>query len=265
MLKQRTIKSPVSIQGVSLFSGDTTTIKLSPANPNNGIRFFTNARTIINTSSDSVINTMLSTNINDVYTIEHLMSALHALHIDNIDISVNGDSIPILDGSSLQYYYLIKSAGYIEQNVNKKYIRVDKNIVIQDTEKYISIEPYDGLIITMSIKFQHPCIGKQEYTFDLYNDDYEKEIAPARTFGFLKDLSNISDLIKGASFDNAIVLDHQEVVNTDLLYPDEFVRHKLLDFIGDIYIDGPILGKINTCCTGHSLNNHLMKKIKNKT
>jgi len=264
-MKQGTIKSPVTIQGVSLFSGENTTIKLSPASPNHGIRFFTNARTIINTSSHSVTNTALSTNINDVYTIEHLMSALHALHIDNIDVSVNGDGIPILDGSALQYYHLIKSAGYVEQDKERKCVRVKEKIVIRDAEKYVEIEPYDGLIVTMGIKFSHPCIGNQQYTFDLYNDDYEKEIAPARTFGFLKDFQNISDIIKGASFDNAIVLDHQEVVNTELLFPDEFVRHKLLDFIGDIYIDGPILGKINACCTGHSLNNHLMRKIKGNT
>jgi len=264
-MNQRTIKSPVSIQGISLFSGECTTIKLSPASPDNGIKFFTNARTIVNTSSSSVVNTTLSTNIDDVYTIEHLMSALHALHIDNVDISVQGDGIPILDGSALQYYYLIKSAGCVEQDLEREYIRIKEKIVIRDTDKYVEITPYDGLLITMGIKFSHPCIGTQKYTFDLYKDDYEKEIAPARTFGFLKDLSNISELIKGASFDNAIVLDHQEVVNTKLLYPDEFVRHKLLDFIGDIYIDGPILGKIDACCTGHSLNNHLMRKIKDTT
>lgn len=263
-MNQNTIKNVVSIQGISLYSGTDTTIKLSPSDINKGVRFFTENRKIINISSDAIIDTTLSTNISNVNTIEHLMSALHALHIDNVNITINGDSVPILDGSSEPFYNLLLSAGIEKQNEPRKFVKVKKRIVIRDNEKYITIDPYDGLIIDMSIKFGHPKIGTQRYVFDLYNDDYQKNISPARTFGFLKDYDNISSIIKGVSFDNTIVLDGDDVINTDLRFKNEFIRHKLLDFIGDIYTDGPILGKIHACCCGHTLNNKVMRILKDR-
>ena len=269
-MKQYTIKHPVTIQGVSLHSGNQTTIKLTPAPPNTGIRFFLSCehqRKTLKLSALSVIDTTLSTNIGigtcSVSTIEHLMSALHALGIDNVEISIDGDSIPILDGSAISFYHLIKSAGHKGQNGIRQYTTITKPIIVENGNSSIVATPYDGLLINMTIKFDHPCIGEQTYTFDMNTQDYGTDIAPARTFGILRDINKAIDagLLKGGTPDNAIILDDKEVINTTLLFPNEFVRHKILDFIGDIYSDGAIKGRFDCCCCGHYLNNQLMREI----
>jgi UDP-3-O-[3-hydroxymyristoyl] N-acetylglucosamine deacetylase len=269
---QQTIKYPVSIQGISLHSGKISNIKISPAFPNTGIKFFLSSskeKKILNLDASSVIDTTLSTNIGkdscSTQTIEHLMSALHALQIDNVQITVQGDSIPILDGSSIQYYHLLKSADIERQDQYRSFTTISKDIEIKNKNSFISMMPYDGLIIDMTIKFNNSYIGKQSYTFDLFDKNkYETDIAPARTFGVWDDIQIAikAGLIKGGSLDNAIVINDDGIMNDNgLRFETEFVRHKILDFIGDIYINGPIKGYFEICCTGHGLTNQFMKKL----
>ncbi len=269
-MNQQTIKHKVSITGTTLHTGDNATLVLSPGSVDNGIVFYKNSstgRNIISLSAREVIKTSLSTNIgipsSYVSTIEHLMSVLHILGIDNLDITVNGNEIPILDGSAIQYYHLIKSAGIIKQNKTRSYIIINEPIRVQSNDSHILATPYDGFMVDMTIDFDHPVIGKQQRVYDRDNCDYETEIAPARTFGILSEIQHAvnAGLLKGGSIDNAIVLDHQEVINPPLRYPDEFIRHKILDFIGDMYVDGSIKGWFDCHLNGHALNNDLMRKI----
>ena len=271
---ETTIKNPVSITGISLRDGDLCTVKLSPSDNLTGIRFFTinsgKAETI-NCNPLSVIDTMCSTNIGivdiSISTIEHLMSVLHVCNIHNVDITVSGSGIPILDGSSKSLFYLIKSAGikYFEKKC--KYILIDKELSIKSDCASIKAFPYDGFKVLMSIKFNHPLIGEQSFLYD-HKINYLEEIAPARTFARLDDIKKLQQLgvINGGSEDNAIILDDNKVINTELYWCDEFVRHKVLDFLGDIYMLGPIKGYFKCCCTGHDTNikmlNIIMDNIK---
>ena len=272
MINQQTIQHKVSITGSTLHSGDNTHIVLSPASVDSGITFYLNDEQfhIIELSSREIIKTTLSTNvgIESVYvgTIEHLMSALHALGIDNIDITVNGSEVPILDGSAIQFYNLIKSAGIKQQQKTRSYIVISDTISLSDKGSYIIVEPYDGFIVDMTIKFDHPIIGTQKLIYNSDIDDYGDIIAPARTFGVMNNIQIAlkNGLLKGGSIDNAIILDHEKVINPPLRFTDEFIRHKILDFIGDIYVEGSIKGKFTVYCGGHELNNKIMRKIMRK-
>jgi len=266
---QTTIKYPVSITGISLRGGDLCTVKLLPSNDTTGIRFFTTTDgkiEIIACDPISVIDTMCSTNIGitdiSISTIEHLMSALHACNIHNVDITVYGSGIPILDGSSISLYHLIKSAGVKKFDKKCKYICIEKEMVLQNGNAVIKASPYPGFKVIMTIDFDHPVIGKQTFIYDS-NVDYEKEIAPARTFAMIDDIKKLQKIgiIKGGSSDNAIILDNNSIINTELYWPDEFVRHKILDFIGDIYMKGPINGLFECKCTGHDTNIKMLRII----
>jgi len=266
---QTTIKYPVSITGISLRSGDMCNVKLSPSVETTGIRFFTTTNgkaEIIACDPLSVIDTMCSTNIGitdiSISTIEHLMSVLHACNIHNVDISVSGSGIPILDGSAVSLYHLVKSAGIKYFTEKCKYICIDREIILQNDCADIKASPYDGFKVIMSIKFDHPLIGNQTFIYDS-NTDYLKEIAPARTFARIEDIKKLQKLgvINGGSEDNAIILDNDSIINTKLYWPDEFVRHKILDFIGDIYMRGPIKGLFECCCTGHNTNIKMLSLI----
>lgn len=269
-MKQKTIKNTVSINGIGLHTGEYSTVKIAPGYPYSGITFFLTGQKKyekIKTSSLSVIDTTLSTDIGtdltSVLTIEHLSAAIHALGIDNLEISVSGKEIPILDGSSIMWYNLLKSAWIIEQDADKLFSNIDEQIYTEDDkDNFILIEPYDGLVIDLTIKFDHHLIGKQNFTYDLWNDDFES-IASARTFGIMDHIvyAQFKGLLKGGSFDNAIVLDDKGIMNPPLRYKDEFVRHKIIDMLGDIYINGPINCYIRSCCTGHYLNNVVMNKL----
>lgn len=268
-MKQKTIKNIVSISGTSLHSGDFTTVKISPAEVDTGIQFYLSSdisKGTIKVSPQSIINTTLSTNLgNDevsVGTIEHLMASIHALGIDNLQITVSGSEIPILDGSAIFYYRLLQSAWIVNQNSPKKYIEIDHEYMVNNDESYIKISPYDGLIIDMTIKFDHKLIGVQHYTFDVMNEDFIK-IADSRTFGLMDQIEKAKSMgfLKGGSFENAIVLDDNGVVNGCLRSDDEFVKHKVVDLIGDLYINGAIKGHVKCCCSGHKLNNRLMRLI----
>lgn len=266
---QKTIKQSVSINGICLHSGELSTVKISPGHPNTGIVFFLMGKSpvIITSSSRDIISTILSTNLgNDiasVSTIEHFMAAAHALGITNLEVSVSGPEFPILDGSAFMFYRLLQAGWVTEQNAPKTYLVLDKNFYVHlgDTD-YIYVEPYDGLLIDMTIRFDHPSIGTQSLIYDVFEDDFES-ICSARTFGIKSQIEQAQKmgLIKGGSIDNAIVLDETSVINGPLRYSDEFVRHKMLDMVGDIYLNGPIKGFIKCCCSGHKLNNELMRTI----
>ena len=267
-MKQQTVKNIVSIRGIGLHTGEQSTVKIAPGYPYSGIVFFLTdprKREIVKAGSPSVTDTTLSTNIGtdltSVKTVEHLMAAIHVLGIDNLEISVDGLEIPILDGSSVMWYHLLKSAGIVEQNEDRQYFEVSRSISVENDENFVLVEPYDGLTIDMTIKFDHPLIGEQSYIYNI-TDDFEN-IASARTFGIMDHIKMAQDkgLLKGGSLDNAIVLDDNGIINPPLRFPDEFVRHKILDMLGDIYMNGPIKCYIKSCCSGHYLNNVIMNKV----
>jgi len=276
-MNQHTIRFPVSIQGIGLHTGEYCTVKIAPSLPDSGITFYLNggSRRIFPSDIYSIINPVLSTNIGDtsasISTIEHLMACLHALQIDNVDITVSGNEIPILDGSGRPFYRLLKSAEIIPQSAERKFIKVQEPKCIDTNGSYIYAEPCDTLHIRMRIDFDHPLIGVQETEFKMYSryfgmpweDCFKNIIAPARTFGFISQIEQAmkQGLIKGGSLDSAIVLDDKQIFNPPLRMDDEFVHHKLLDFLGDIYVAGPILGFFDVCCTSHKLNNQLVRSI----
>lgn len=279
-MKQKTIRYPVSIQGIGLHTGDTCTVKLSPSTFNSGIRFFLNTtknKRILYSDAYKVVNPIRSTNLGDEFgtisTIEHLMACLHVMEIDNVDITVVGKEIPILDGSALPWLNLLKAAEVKILDVDKNFIRVEQPYELSNGNSHIYAEPYDGLEIRMKIEFDHPVIGKQEDDIEFWSWDYgnrddyqkhfERHIAPARTFGIWEQIKKAreSGLVKGGSMQNAIVLDDKEILNPPLRLPNEFVAHKLLDFIGDIYVNGPILGFFDVCCSGHQFNNQAIRQI----
>lgn len=269
---QKTIKYPVSLTGTNLGSGRPTTIKLSPSDHDSGISFYLNNGEYYKTIpvnchdvSDIVYSTNLLGDKVSVYTIEHLLSSLHAHRIDNIKITVMGDNeIPIFDGSSLYYYNLIYTAGIENQDKYRKYTIVNESVRIEEDNRWIQIDPYDGLVIDITIDFPYKTIGRQNLVYDVFKSDYYNEVAMARTFGFHRTIKTLrkQGFFKGGDITNAIIInDDGSVLNPPLRWPDEFVRHKLLDMIGDIYVNGPIKGYITSYCSGHKLNNKLMRVI----
>lgn len=271
---QQTIKHQVSVSGVTLNSGNLVTVKLSPAPVDHGILFYLNngkCYSTIETNSCSISDCVYSTNTTNghaiIHTIEHLLSALHSLRIDNIKITVIGDDeIPIMNGSSEQYYYLLQAAGTELQTHYRNYIQVPDKTKVRNGDKWICIEPYDGLVIDVTIDFPHPLIGAQRFVFDVFNDDYYKEIAKARTFGFYDYIKKMQDngYFKGGDINTAIILDETSILSSPLKWENEFVRHKTLDLIGDLYVGGAIKGYVKSYCSGHELNNKLMRKIDEK-
>lgn len=222
----------------------------------------------IQSRCDNVTQCVLSTDIGDgkgiISTIEHLMSALHALGIDNAKVTLSGgNEIPILDGSSSMWYTLLMSAGIVTLNKKRRYTQVTENVIISEGDKWVKIRPHDGLIIDCTIKFDHPMIGEQHIVWDMSRGSYYHDVSLAKTFGFESHIMKMKELgyLKGGDEDTAIILNDNGTVRGDLRYFDEFVRHKLLDLIGDIYINGAIKGYITSYCSGHDLNSKLMKAI----
>jgi len=202
-----------------------------------------------------------------IATVEHLMSALSALGIDNILIEVNGAELPIMDGSSISFIYLIKSAGIEEQIAPKQFVFIKEAIVVTDGDKVAKFEPYPGFMIDFTIDFPHPAIKDEDshVQIDFFKDSYIQEISRARTFGFMHEVEFLraNGLARGGSLDNAIVLDERKIINEDgLRFSGEFVRHKVLDAIGDLYLLGkPIIGKFTAYKSGHELNNRLLRQL----
>lgn len=278
MLKQRTVKNLVKTIGVGLHSGTKVELTLRPAAPDTGIVF---RRVDLNpvvdfpVSAASVGDTrMASTLINDgarVSTVEHLMSACAGLGIDNLYIDVSAEEIPIMDGSASSFVYLLQQAGLQEQNAAKKFIRVKKSVEIREgqgaAEKWARLDPFDGFKLNFFIEFNHPAVDgtSQRAEVDFSQVSYVKDVARARTFGFMQDVETLRGLglARGGSLENAIVMDEYRILNKDgLRYDDEFVRHKILDAIGDLYLVGhPLLASYTAHKSGHGLNNQLLRAL----
>lgn len=274
MLKQRTLKTQVEATGVGLHSGEKVTLKLLPAAIDTGIVF---RRTdlpgmpTIQATPDAVKDTRMCSALEDngarVATVEHLMSALAGLGVDNIIVEISAAEIPIMDGSSGPFIFLLQSAGISEQSAPKKFIRIKNRIEVKDDDKWVRFDPYHGFKMDFTIDFAHPVFENSgsNVKIDFADNSYIKEISRARTFGFMHEVEYLraNGLARGGSLDNAIVLDEFRVLNTDgLRYEDEFAKHKVLDAIGDLYMLGhPLLGAYTAFKSGHGLNNQLIRAL----
>ncbi len=271
MIKQRTLKNTIRATGVGLHTGDKVYLTLHPAEPNTGIRFRRvdlAEPVIIKAKPENVGETMLSTTLVEngvkVATVEHLLSALAGLGIDNAIIDVSAAEVPIMDGSAGPFVFLLQSAGVTEQDSPKQYIRIKKSIRVDEGDKWAAFEPFDGFKVTFTIDFEHPAFSEHLKTavMDFSSTTFVKEVSRARTFGFMKDIEFLreNNLALGGSLDNAIVVDDDKVLNEDgLRYADEFVKHKILDAIGDLYLLGySLIGEFKGFKSGHALNNKLL-------
>ena len=270
IFRQRTIEKAVEITGIGLHSGEPINLRLEPMPENSGIIFYRIDKAIsIPAEVDYIVDTRLATVLGRgevrVSTIEHLLSAIFAYGIDNLKIILDGPEVPIMDGSSISFCLMLDEAGIKLQDDNKKVLVVKKKVVIEKDGKRVGIFPSSRLEYDFTIRFNHPLINEQKYKFVFSRENYIKEIARARTFGFLKDVQYLRSigLIKGGSFENAIVLDDSRVLNSDgLRFKDEFVRHKILDAIGDLSLLGlPIIGRYESIAGSHYLNSLLSKRI----
>lgn len=272
MLNQRTIVKKFSITGIGIHSGRKVTLTLHPAEADTGIRFkrtdLANAE-ILKATATSVgateNNTTLGSGINSVHTVEHLLSVFYGFGIDNVYCEINGPEVPIMDGSGASFIFLLKEVGITALNKSKKFLVVLEKVRVEFEDKWAEIEPSSKLIIDSTIVFLHPVIKTQNRVFEFSCENYVNEISRARTFGLLKDVDALKrkGLIKGGSLDNAVVLDDYKVVNPEgTRFSDEFVRHKILDTVGDIALLGfEIAGKLTTHKSGHSLHNLLCRKL----
>ncbi|MCO5097451.1 MAG: UDP-3-O-acyl-N-acetylglucosamine deacetylase [Rhodocyclaceae bacterium] len=274
MLQQRTLKSLIRATGVGLHSGAKVTMTLRPAAPDSGIVFRridldppVELRADPFAVGDTRLASCLERDGAKIATVEHLMSALSGLGIDNAWVDVDAAEIPIMDGSAAPFVFLIQSAGIEEQKAAKKFIRVKKPVRVEEGDKWAELVPYDGFRLTFSIVFSHPVFDKSnpQVTVDFAEHSYVREVARARTFGFMQDVETMRSqgLALGGSLENAIVMDEYRVLNADgLRYGDEFVKHKVLDAVGDLYLLGhPLLGAFSAHKSGHALNNKLLRAL----
>jgi len=274
MLKQRTLKSIVRATGVGLHSGVKVTLVLRPAQPGTGIVFHrVDLEPPVSLAADpfGVGDTRMASCLEKdgvkLGTVEHLMSALAGLGIDNLHVDVDSAEIPIMDGSAGPFVFLLQSAGIEEQNAAKKFLRVKKPVEVREGDKWARLEPYDGFRLSFSILFNHPAVDQSgtSVSVDFSDDSYVRDVARARTFGFTQDVEALREqgLALGGSLDNAIVMDEYRVLNAEgLRLPDEFVRHKVLDAIGDLYLVGhPLLAAFSAHKSGHAMNNRLLRAL----
>ena len=282
MLKQRTLRQAVTATGVGLHTGGKVRLTLCPAAANAGIvfersdlsppvRIAARPEAVRDTRMSSCLIADSAHGEIRISTVEHLMSALAGLGIDNATVQVSGPEIPILDGSAAPFVYLLQSAGLVEQSIAKRFVKIRKAVEVRDGEgasaKWARLEPFDGFKLTFSIDFNHPAVDLtgQSAVVDFADTPYIKEIARARTFGFMQDVESLrsSGLALGGSMDNAIVMDEFRILNADgLRYADEFVKHKILDAVGDLYLLGhPIVGAYCAHKSGHALNNRLLRAL----
>jgi len=274
MLKQRTLKSLVRAKGVGLHTGQKVSMALRPAQADTGIvfrRLDLPSPVDIPARAELVGETRLSSCLVHqdarVYTVEHLMSALAGLGVDNAYVDLDGPEVPIMDGSAAPFVLLLQQAGLAEQAAPKRFLRVKRLIEVREGDKWARLQPYEGLRLSFSIVFNHPVIDRtaQSVSVDFAHTSYLKEIARARTFGFMHDVERLREdgLALGGGLDNALVLDEYRVLNADgLRFADEFIRHKVLDAIGDLYLLGrPLLGEFSAHKSGHALNNRLLRAL----
>lgn len=274
MIKQRTLRSKVRTVGVGLHSGEKVALELRPAAPDTGIVFTRSdlaAAVHERAQPSSVVDTRLSTCIQvgaaRISTIEHLMSAFAGLGIDNAYVEVGGPEVPIMDGSAGPFVFLIQSAGIEEQRAFKRFIRIQRPVEVRDGDKWVRFEPYQGFRISFTIEYRHPVFatGQQSVCVDFADTSYIEQVARARTYGFMQDVEFMRSqgLGLGGSLDNAIVMDEHRVLNNDgLRYDNEFVKHKVLDAIGDLYLLGhPVIGAYSAHKSGHAMNNRLLQQL----
>jgi UDP-3-O-[3-hydroxymyristoyl] N-acetylglucosamine deacetylase len=282
MLQQRTLKSLTRAVGVGLHSGQRVEITLRPAQPDTGIVF----RRVdlpqpvdIPVSAMAVSDTRLASTLSNggakVHTVEHLMSACAGLGIDNLYVDITAEEVPILDGSAASFVFLLQSAGIALQNAPRRFIRITQPIEVREgqgqNEKWARLDPYHGYKLNFEIDFSHPAVDStgQRVEFDMSRNNYSRDIARARTFGFTKDVEMMraNGLALGGGLDNAIVMDDYKVLNAGgLRYDDEFVKHKILDAMGDLYILGkPLLAAYSAFRSGHALNNKLLRELLQRT
>ena len=270
---QQTISNSISVKDIGLHTGNLVELTLEPAAVDNGIKFIRIDKkndNVIEAIWSNVSETVLSTTISNSYglkisTIEHLMSALSGLHIDNLNIYINANEVPIMDGSSKPFVELIEEIGIKQQSKKRKLLNVKKSIEVAENGTSVKIVPNNQFSIDFEIDFPSKIVSKQSCQLQLINGNYKADIAAARTFGFEKDVKYLrsNGLALGGSLDNAVVVGENEILNKDgLRYTDEFVRHKILDSIGDLYLAGsPIIGYFYGNKSGHYLNNQLLRKL----
>jgi UDP-3-O-[3-hydroxymyristoyl] N-acetylglucosamine deacetylase len=274
MLRQRTLKKLVSASGVGLHTGKKVRIALRPAPVDTGVvfrRIDLESPVDIPARAEAVGETRLSSCLVKgearIYTVEHLMSALGGLGVDNVYVDIDAPEVPIMDGSAAPFVLLIQQAGIVEQAAPKKFLRILRRIEVTEGDKWARFDPHEGYRLSFSIDFKHPVIdgSTQSVTVDFAETSYLKEIARARTFGFMQDIENLREdgLALGGGLDNAVVLDEYRVLNAEgLRFADEFIRHKLLDAVGDLYLLGrPMLASFSAHKSGHALNNRLLRKL----
>jgi len=274
MVRQRTLKKSVQATGVGLHTGEKVYLTLRPAPANNGIVFrridlepAVEIRADAHLVHDTRLSTCLEVNGVRVATVEHLMSALAGLGIDNAFVDLTSTEVPIMDGSAGTFIFLLQSAGIEEQPAAKKFIRIKKTVEVLDGDKWVRFEPFNGYKLSFTISFAHPVFAatRQNVTIDLGEHSYIREISRARTFGFMQDVESMraQGLALGGNLDNAIVMDEYRVINPDgLRFEDEFVKHKVLDAIGDLYLLGhPLIGAFSGYKSGHALNNALLRAL----
>jgi len=274
MIRQRTLKNVIRATGVGLHTGQKVYLTLRPAAPNSGIKFRRvdlAEPVVIEAKPENVGETTLSTTlVSDhvkISTVEHLLSALAGLGIDNAYVDVSAPEVPIMDGSAGPFVFLVQSAGILEQDAPKKFIRIKKEVMVEDGDKWAKFEPYDGFKVTFTIDFDHPVFNRDNQTasIDFSSTSFVKEVSRARTFGFMRDIEALRKrkLALGGSMDNAIIVDNYRILNEDgLRYADEFVKHKILDAIGDLYLLGhSLIGSFEGYKSGHGLNNQLLREL----
>ena len=269
-VERKTINANVSITGIGLHSGIYTKVELHPAHPGSGITFvrtdLNNLRIRALSASTTALDYATTVGKDDVQigTVEHLLSAIMACGITDVDIRINGPEVPIVDGSALPFIHLIDAAGVRQLGTEMPVLTVSEPFEIVEGDKSIRIAPANRLILKYKIDFSHPSIGKQAFHFDYNHDSFLRKIAPARTFGFMRDVEKLraAGLARGGSVENCIVLDDHGVVNGPLRFKDEFVRHKILDLLGDLALIGrPIVGEITANRAGHALHSRFVEQV----
>jgi len=274
VIRQRTLKNVIRATGVGLHTGEKVYLTLRPAAPDSGIifrRVDLDEPVEIPATPENVGDTTLSTTlIKDgvrISTVEHLLSAMAGLGIDNAYVDLNAAEVPIMDGSAGPFVFLIQSAGIEEQNAPKRFIRIKKKVMVEDGDKSVCFEPFDGFKVAFTIDFDHPAFkeGSQVAEVDFSTTSFVREVSRARTFGFMNQIEQLraNNLALGGSLDNAVVVDDYRILNEDgLRYIDEFVKHKILDSIGDLYLLGhSLIGAFSGHKSGHALNNELLRAL----
>jgi len=274
MIRQRTLKNVIRATGVGLHTGEKVFLTLRPAAVNTGIVFrridlepVVDVKAILDNVSSTRMSTTLERDGVRISTVEHLMSAFAGLGIDNVFVDLTAAEVPIMDGSAGPFVFLIESAGIEEQRAPKQFIRIKQSVEIRDGDKWAKFDPYDGFKVDLTIDFDHPVVqsSQQHASIDFSESSFIKDVSRARTFGFLDEVEALQEagLARGGSLDNAIVMDAFHILNDDgLRYRDEFVKHKILDAVGDLYLLGHLLvGAFSAHKSGHSMNNGLLRRL----